>query len=78
MPTYSQKDVEKVRAIVVPTYASGSKGKRQMSSLRSMYLIYFITYICFVLFESFQYKTWAVPLTVLRLIKMFCLKIFHF
>ena len=26
MPTYSQKDVEKVRAIVAPTYASGSNG----------------------------------------------------
>ena len=32
MPTYSQKDVEKVRAIVVPTYASGKQrdvSKRQ-------------------------------------------------
>src|SRR3954470_9292725 len=27
VPTYSQRDVEKVRAIVVPTYTSGSKGK---------------------------------------------------
>ena len=82
VPTYSQKDVEKVRAIVVPTYASGKQrdvSKRQtnvilMKNVSNLFHhIHFWKVWLFKIFrrklQVFCLSVQALPLTCLR--KMF-------